>query len=418
MITLRPYQTEISTQAADKLKQLGCVYLAMDVRTGKTLTALKAAELYGAKSVLFLTKLRAIQSIQKDYDALAPAFTIEIINNESMHKALGRYDLIISDEHHRLSAFPKPNKAFKFVLDNWGGLPMIFLSGTPAAESGSQWFHSFFVCRRGPWRGYRNFYGWAKEFVKLKIKHLGAIKVNDYSEALDDKIKPLIAPYLLTYTQEEAGFQSKITETVINYDICDKTVSIIEKLLKTNLVVGTTEQIIADTPVKLMTKIHQLEGGTIIFESGNSKVLDDSKARFIKQHFAGYKLAIFYYFKEEWQLLKQVFGDDLTNDLNEFNTSSKHIALQQVSGSEGISLKAADKLIYYSFGYSGKNYIQGRDRLTTIDRERNEVFFIFAKGSLSSRIYKAITNKKAYNKRTFIRDYERAGYTIENKEVV
>jgi len=235
---------------------------------------------------------------------------------------------------------------------------------------------------------------------------------------LDDKIKPLISPYLLTYTQEEAGFQSKITETVINYDICDKTASIIEKLLNTNLVVGTTEQIIADTPVKLMTKIHQLEGGTIIFESGNSKVLDDSKARFIKQYFTGHKLAIFYYFKEEWQLLKQVFGDNLTNDLNEFNTSTKHIALQQVSGSEGISLKAADKLIYYSFGYSGKNYIQGRDSLTKIDRERNEVFFIFAKVSLSCRIYKAITNKKAYNKRTFIRDYERAGYTIENKEVV
>ena len=108
----------------------------MEVRTWKTLTALRAAELFGAKKVLFLTKLRAIKSINDDYASLGPKFEIVVINNESMHKIEDNdFDLIISDEHHRLSAFPKPNKSAKYIRDRWGHLPFIFLSGTPA-ESG------------------------------------------------------------------------------------------------------------------------------------------------------------------------------------------------------------------------------------------------------------------------------------------
>ena len=40
----------------------------MQTRTGKTLTALTAAENYGAKNVLFVTKKKAIDSIVSDYE--------------------------------------------------------------------------------------------------------------------------------------------------------------------------------------------------------------------------------------------------------------------------------------------------------------------------------------------------------------
>ena len=39
-----------------KLKMLSIVYLAMEVRTGKTATALEVCRILGAKKVLFLTK--------------------------------------------------------------------------------------------------------------------------------------------------------------------------------------------------------------------------------------------------------------------------------------------------------------------------------------------------------------------------
>ena len=101
-LILRLYQEEISAKAVDILKTKKIVYLAMEVRLGKTITALQTANDYGAKKVLFLTKLKAIKSIQDDYNAIQPNFEIKIINNESLHKVTDNdFDLLISDEHHR-----------------------------------------------------------------------------------------------------------------------------------------------------------------------------------------------------------------------------------------------------------------------------------------------------------------------------
>lgn len=404
---LRSYQKELSDKAVTILHALKIVYIVAEVRTGKTLTALQTAKNYGARKVLFITKLKAISSIQNDYDALAPEFKIQIINKESLHKITDKdFDLLIVDENHAVSStYPKPNKSAKEIKLRFGNLPQIYLSGTPFIESKSQVFHSFWISNNSPFKNYKNFYAWAKEFTTPAIKHFGALKVNDYSKSIDDKIDAIINPYLVKFTQEEAGFSTKITESVIYYDTPNKIKKIVNLLLDKLVVEGKEETILGDTPVKLMSKIHQLENGSIIFESGNKKILDTSKAEFIKEYFKGKKIALFYYFKQEWDLLKEVFKEDLTDDLNEFNSTPKHIALQQVSGSEGISLKNADVLIYYNFSYSGRQYVQGIDRMSTIDREENNVFFVFAKDSINAKIFKSLKAKKRYNEKQFLKDY-------------
>ena len=129
MLQLRDYQIDLSYKGLDILKQLGIVYLVMSVRTGKTLTSLNIANIYGAKKVLFITKLKAISSIKSDYDALNPNYEIQIINNESLHKITDNdFDLVISDEHHRNSAFPKPCNSAKTIRERFGHLPQIYLS--------------------------------------------------------------------------------------------------------------------------------------------------------------------------------------------------------------------------------------------------------------------------------------------------
>lgn len=410
---LRNYQIELSDKAVKVLKELHIVYIIAEVRTGKTLTALQTANLYGAKKVLFITKLKAISSIQNDYDALSPGFQIQIINKESLHKVTDKdFDLLIVDENHAVSStYPKPNIAAKAIKERFGNLPQIYLSGTPWIESMSQVFHSFWISNHSPFRNYKNFYAWAREYTTPAIKHFGALKVNDYSKAIDDKIMPVIEPYLLKFTQKEAGFSTEITEHILYHDLHPTIKSMVDKLCDKLVLQGKDETVLGDSPAKLMSKVHQIENGTVIFESGNGKILDTSKAEFIRERFAGKKMAIFYYFKKEWDLLKQVFGDSLTDNLDEFNTTGKHIALQQVSGSEGISLKAADVLIYYNAGYSGRQYTQGRDRLTTMDREENNIFFVFAKDGINARIYKSLKNKKKYNEKAFIRDFKIEGFS-------
>ena len=414
MIELREYQKSIAQRCVDRLQEYGICYLAMEVRTGKTLTALKAANDYGAKKVLFLTKKTAVTegTIQRDYDALAPTFEITIANNESLHKVTDTdFDLLISDEHHRNGSFPKPNKTTKDIKERFSHLPMIFLSGTPAIESSSQYYHQFWISKRSPWARYTNFYRWAAEYVTPKIKYLGAIKVNDYSCGIDEKIMPDINHLIITYTQKEAGFKAEITETILTYQMHENIANMVTVLLRDSIINGRNENIIADTAASMMSKIHQIENGTVMTDAGNSYILDTTKAECIKKHFDGQKIAIFYYFQKELDLLQQVFGDTITTDIRRFNAEKINFAIQQIRGSEAISLKAAEALVYYNHGYSGKNYTQGRDRMTTKEREENNVYFVMAKDSINERIYKAVKAKKRYNEKLFMKQYHYEGAT-------
>ncbi len=402
---LRDYQIRLSKEAAEILQRKKIVYLAMEVRTGKTITALQTAENFGAKNVLFLTKLKAFSSVQSDYNNMNFTFKLTIANDESLHKVEGQFDLVIHDEHHRFGAFPKPNATAKLFKKMYGNLPMIFLSGTPTAESYSQWYHQFWVSNYSPFEQ-PTFYKWANDYVNIKVKHLGHGKVNDYTDARKKDFWHLIRYYILTFTQVEAGFSTQVNENVLYCDMDAITYKIIEKLKK-DLVVQNKEGqlILADTSVKLQQKLHQLYSGTCKFEDGSSKVIDFSKAMFIDNYFKGQKIAIFYKFVEEFNALKNIFGNRLTNDLEEFNTTDKNIALQIVSGREGISLAKAKYLVYYNIDFSAVSYWQSRDRLTTMDRKVNDVYWIFSKDGIESKIYASVIKKKDYNNETFKRDF-------------
>jgi len=400
MINLREYQIQISDRATEILCKLKIVYLAMEVRTGKTLTALKTAENYKAKKVLFLTKKKAIESIQSDYREFGFSFELVVINNESLHLLKDNdFDLLISDEHHRNGAFPKPNKVTKLIKQRFSKLPMIFLSGTPTPENYSQWYHQFWISDYSPFSG-NDFYQFVRlGYVDVKLKYVGYANVKDYS-TLSDKgklfLQILKKQYVLSFTQHESGFTSKVNENIINVKMKDVTYKIAKELKKENIFRGNADLIIADTGGKLMSKLHQLYSGTCILESGKTIIIDDSKCKAIDDKFKNNKIAIFYKFKAEYDLIKQYFNDKITNDLNEFNTTDKWIALQIVSGREGISLKEADYLIYFNIDYSAVSYWQSRDRLTTIDRKENNVFWLFSENGIEKQIYKAVQNKKNF----------------------
>jgi hypothetical protein len=413
---LRDYQVKLSNESTNILQRKGLVYLCMEVRTGKTLTALQTAKLFQAKRVLFLTKKKAISSIQWDYDNFGFDFDLTITNDESLHLVDKEFDLVIHDEHHRFGAFPKPNATAKLFKEKFSHLPMIFLSGTPTAESNSQWYHQFWVSNKSPFKDYANFYKWAADFVNVKVKHLGYAKVNDYSDADIKHINRRIKDYILTFTQEQAGFNSSVNEMVLEVEMKPITYQIIERLKKDLVVKNPQGQLIlADTGVKLLQKVHQLSSGTCKFEDGTSKVIDYSKAEFIRDNFKNVKIGIFYKFKEEYNALKSILGNKLTDNLDEFNSSDKWIALQIISGREGISLKEAKYLVYYNIDFSSVSYWQSRDRLTTMQRKENEIFWIFSKGGIEEKIYKTVLQKKDYTLQIFKRDV-RAKDTIKDKK--
>jgi hypothetical protein len=333
-------------------------------------------------------------------------FNLHVINDESMHKINLKFDLVIHDEHHRFGGFPKPGKYTKIFKKMYGRLPHVYLSGTPSPESYSQLYHQFWVSDRSPFKE-SSFYKWANEYVRVRQVRLSHGTVNDYSDADQEKVMSVIREYMITYTQEQAGFVSEISEHVLRVKMKDSTIAMCNKLKKDLVIEGRSQVILADTSVKLMQKLHQMYSGTVKFESGDSMVIDTSKAEFIRDRFSKNKIGIFYKFKEEYNALCQVFdAKNLTNDIDEFNETSKNIALQIVSGREGISLKLADYIVFYNIDFSATSYWQARDRMTTMDRKFNDVYWVFSEGGIEDQIYKSVINKKSYTLSHFKKDFK------------
>jgi len=403
----RDYQIRIINTATGVLQAHRFVYLSMEVRTGKTLTALGVAEKLGIHNLLFVTKKKAISSIEADYKKLMPGYQITVINYESLHKVEGVFDFVVLDEAHTLGAYPKPSKRTKLVkqIILRQNPFVVLMSGTPTPESFSQIYHQVYACPKNPFSQYKTFYKFAKEYVNVTQQMFHSMPSNNYDDGKPE-ILDRMKPYMISYTQKEAGFKSKIQEHVLKVQMSELTYKFVKEMREHGVIEGkkTKEVILGDTGVKKMSKIHQLFSGTVKLENGKRMVTDLSKAKFIRTEFKNKKIGIFYKFKAEYEALKQVYGDALTDDLEEFDTTTKSIALQIVSGREGISLKKADCLVYYNIDFSALSYWQSRDRMTTKDSTASDVYWIFAEKGIETKIYKKVTKKKDYTLKHFEKD--------------
>lgn len=385
------------------MKKYGICYLSMQCRTGKTLTALATAYLYGANRVLVVTKKKAIPSIWADYEALDRPFIIEIINYESVHKmALFNPDFVIIDEAHSIGAYPKPGVHQKALREIAHKLPCLFLSATPSPESYSQLYHQFQISDKSPWFPNKNFYSWVRAgYVDVGVQYRSGLPVKDYSKANIEMITKDTEHLFISYTQEEAGFSAEIDEHILECPMRGQTHKMIYDLKRHNiaeflLADGSTKQVIADKPAILMQKLHQLSGGTVIV-GDESYILDETKARKIKAEFKGKAIAIFYVFKAEEKLLHRVF-ETATDDPQAFQRGESDVFIGQVRRfREGVRLDRAEALIYYSTEFSYLSYEQGRNRLLSKERtEPANVWFACADYGIDKDVLKAVHEKKDF----------------------
>jgi hypothetical protein len=409
---LRDYQESISTDAAKMLQWLKICYLSMQPRTGKTLTALAASEKFGAKWVLFLTKKKAISSIKSDYDKLGPSFKLICTNYEQIYTLSPSYefDLVILDEAHGLGQFPTAAERTKELRKLCVDKPIIYLSGTPTPEGYSQLYHQLYVSSFSPFKEYASFYKWAKDFVTVKKKYFYNREINDYSNADKEKIEAMTKHLFISYTQQEAGFEQEIKEVVLKVPMAKGTYFLADYLRKHRVYIGKDgQEILADTEVKLMNKMHQIFSGTVLTESKDGIVFDNSKAKFIKEHFAGKKIGIFYKFQAERIMLISTYGiDRLTEDPAEFNACDNKAFFSQIqSGREGVNLATADCLVFLNIDYAAVSYWQARERLQSKDRAKEAViYWVFAEGGIEEKIYSTVLGKKDYTLSHFKKDYQ------------
>lgn len=392
---LRDYQNEMVQKGLNILQQFKIVYLAMQTRTGKTLTALTIANNYGAKNVLFVTKKKAIDSINKDYNSMPFDFTITVINYESVHKVINNFDLIIADEAHSLGQFPKPNNRCKTLKNYVGFKPVIFLSATPSPESYSQLFHQFWISHNSPFAHYANFYKWAYEFVNIKKKYVYNRELNDYSDCDKSKLNPKIKHLFLTYTQKEAGFDVEVNEKILKVPMPQEVKEIIKKLNRDGVYLSNGLEIVADTKLKVMQKTHQLSSGTVIDEN-DYHIINNFKVVYLKNVFKDRSIAIFYKFKSEFEMLKEVFTN-WTDNAFEFQEGRKVFLGQFQSAREGIRLDKAEAIIFFNIDFSFLSYEQARNRIASFERKSDAtLYWLFSDVGIEKRIYNVVKNKQDF----------------------
>jgi len=418
-MNLRPYQTEAAISLVAILQQHGIAYLRGEVRVGKTFTALAAIKSIGYKSVLIVTKKKAITSIEADRDAIGLSEAVTVTNYEQLPKFAGNhFQLLLIDEAHGVGAYPKPSKRFADIRQ-LGYSHLLLMSGTPSPESYSQLYHQFRL-GRSIWSGYTNFYEWAKAgYVSIGTKYVGTgQQVNDYSNANESRILADIEPLTVTVTQQQAGFTTAIEEQVHMVQMSRRTYRLALRIIKDG-VIGRPDcrSVLADTGAKAMSKLRQIYSGTVITEAHGAVIFDNTKAKYIMENFSG-KLAILYCFKAEGDMLRKMFGSLATDSPEHFNANPDAVYIGQIlSSREGVNLSTADHLIFIGIDYSALSYLQGRDRASYFGRDRaNRVHFIFAERSVESRVYRSVKEKQTYTLKHF--DTDRGQLSVEANQAL
>src|SRR5690606_10869559 len=132
----------------------------------------------------------------------------------------------------------KPAKRTKQIKERFFEVPCIWLSGTPAAESYSQYYHQFYVNINSPFKEFGNFYKWSKIFVNVTKKRIGTHEINDYTDAKISEVNKFIKPYIVTMTQEDAGFEVNIKEHILTVPTPNKIHLLVKQLIKDRAIEG------------------------------------------------------------------------------------------------------------------------------------------------------------------------------------
>lgn len=389
---MNPYQhqVDIASQALDILRKHMIVYLAMQERTGKTLTSILICEQTKCNNILVITKKKALVGWVDTLSKYKHNKTYECINYESLHKCTFKPDLVIIDEaHSNLGAYPKVGKTWKEVYKFTKGKPIIYLSATPSAQTYAQLYHQFKLSSWTPWIKYPSFYNWHKDYGIENIIYLGGRQIKQYNEVKSEKVMKDVEHLFISYTRTELGFEHEPNDILHYIDLSSEIKEYYNSLLKDRVATVAGTEVIADTVMALRTKLHQIEGATLKQEDKNIFLSKIDKIDYILKTWGDSdNLVIFYQYQNELSLLKQTF--------------KSATILQGTSFAEGVDLSMYETCVVYSMDFSTAKYTQRRARQCNMKRDTPIDFhFLLVKGAISEQVYQTV----AVNRTNFVDSY-------------
>ncbi|EMH44279.1 hypothetical protein HMPREF1430_00452 [Helicobacter pylori GAM96Ai] len=390
------------------LQNKNLVYLHMQERTGKTLSAISIFYLYhllqeSPTKLLVITKKKAVDDYQK---ALKPFndqenFESLVLNYESSRLKLENMEfdfngVILDESHNAVSSYPNESVTFKKIKKLFlskGDIPVIFSSATPYSESYSKLFFQLALSSNSPFKDYGlDFYSFFKDYGFPKIKTIGGRKVKDYSELKEELFLTAIEPYF--YRRARECFVEP-EDVLIELIYSEKQLELIEKATTLDcFYLNQSLKYEVSSPTKAFSFIHQLESGTIKCSTDKNFHLapkDNPKLSYLLKQKNLENVAIFCYYRAELEYLQKHLP--------------KASIFHYTRHAEGIDLSHFEKMIIYTANFSATKFSQVRSRLCRKDRTKPIIVeWLVLENSISSKVFESVhTKNENFNVSSFLR---------------
>lgn len=403
MIKPWPHQEEIASLALPILREHMLLYLAMEERTGKTLTAILICEQLNVLKVLVITKKKAIDGWNSTLAAFKHEKTYLVTNYHNAAKVVGHFDIVILDEAHSyISGYPKVSTIWTAVKKLCAQKPIIYLSATPNAQGPMLLYHQLALSSWSPWRRFKNFYEWYKYYAVLdskgetEKKWIAGRMIETYAKMRNEEVLGTVKHLFITKTRKELGFEHEPEDEKHYVELSAPVKEAYNLLLKHKVLefelCGKEYTLIADTSARLRFALHMLEGGTLKVDEQPLLLSNLEKVDYIKAKWGdSQNVVIMYNYIAEGLKLAIQF--------------KQAKILQATSYAEGVDLSGYEHLIIYSQDFSTARHTQRRARQANKERKTEiKVHYLLVKNAISEQVYKTVTvNKTNFVDSTFER---------------
>lgn len=416
---LNKAQLKASNEITKRLQRYGIACLWGQARAGKSRAFLNSSKGY---RTLVVTEKSAIDGVLSEAKAIG--VEVDCINYQSVHKLDPEdYQLICLDESHRFisNASPKPSTTWKEVVKFTKGRFIILSSATPTSEGYGGLYYQLGLSSWSPFK-YPRFTAFFKDYgIPSKI-YTATREVPSYKKTKIDLIKRDIGHLVVTLKRKDTGhkFESK---DVLHYVSMSKTQLKIQNKIKKNLMyVKKKYEILADTPVKMLGKLHQIAGGVGIKAEPQAKSVPNFKhlpKKVIKKMSETERTAyeeskytytpLTFMFKgtsPKVDYIRENFDVDNTIILSYYQHEQAYLSKifphtgSVTKMSTGVDLSHYKTMVIYSMGFSSANYFQVKARLMNVNRKTQMTVHYLISG-IDEYVLKAVKSKENFTSRWF-----------------
>jgi len=393
--------------AADYLMKLGDVKRVLVICPMSIMNSAWMDDIF--KTAMHRTAAVAHGSRQKRIDVIKKGYDFTIINYDGVdivkEELKGKFDLIVCDEANYVKTVTTRRwKAIDHILD--GSTKIWMLTGTPAAQSP---LDAFGLAKMAVPQRIPKYYGSWRDKVMVRQSQFKWKPSLNATELVNAALQPAIR-----FTKEQCLDLPPVTYQTREVPLSAQQTKYYNTLKKQMLIEAAGEQISAVHAAAGLTKLLQLSAGAVYSDSREVVQFDgknrlDEVVEVVSE--AAHKVIVFVPFRHAIDILadrlrKEGFTTEIVNGgvsmtartriFKDFQTTEdpRVLVIQPQSASHGVTLTAADTIVWFGPTHSVETWLQANERINR-PSQKNKMTVIKIYGSpVEKRVYDMLESKE------------------------